>query len=223
MRAGKMIIANYSNKAIDLLLPELEKGMLDPSWRIRVSLVSHYRVFCLPFRSNHPLRSLVSYYTRSLVLVARSKWRKKMPRRTRTMPESHLSKPSGQTNGIGCWRLSTSFDKTRWRTSGKPQSTSGRRLFKVSLFMPRRESADENTDTPRTTREILPVLMQLIMSLLGSDEPEQQETASRTLGELCRKNGERIFGEIMPILQKAITSNDDRSKEGACLAFADVM
>ena len=65
--------------------------------------------------------------------------------------------------------------------------------------------------------------MQLIMSLLGSDEPEQQETASRTLGELCRKNGERIFGEIMPILQKAITSNDDRSKEGACLAFADVM
>lgn len=37
MRAGKMIIANYSGKAVDLLLPELEKGMLDPSWRIRVS------------------------------------------------------------------------------------------------------------------------------------------------------------------------------------------
>lgn len=37
MRAGKMIIANYSTKAIDLLLPELEKGMLDASWRIRVN------------------------------------------------------------------------------------------------------------------------------------------------------------------------------------------
>lgn len=37
MRAGKMIIANYSTKAIDLLLPELEKGMLDSAWRIRVS------------------------------------------------------------------------------------------------------------------------------------------------------------------------------------------
>jgi len=36
MRAGKMIIANYSTKAIDLLLPELEKGMLDGAWRIRV-------------------------------------------------------------------------------------------------------------------------------------------------------------------------------------------
>jgi hypothetical protein len=102
--------------------------------------------------------------------------------------------------------------------------------------------ADLDSDTPRTTREILPVLMQLIMSLLGSPEPEQQEvrrwptgcvvcskltrpaqTASRTLGELCRKNGERIFGEIIPILQKAITSQDPRAKEGACLAFADVM
>lgn len=78
-------------------------------------------------------------------------------------------------------------------------------------------------DTPRTTREILHVLMQIIMSLLGSDENSQQETASRTLGELCRKNGERIFGEIIPILQKAISSPDARSREGACLAFSDVM
>jgi hypothetical protein len=78
-------------------------------------------------------------------------------------------------------------------------------------------------DTPRTTREILPVLMQMIMSLLGSPEVEQQETASRTLGELCRKNGERIFSELVPILQKAITSTDPRTKEGACLAFADIM
>jgi hypothetical protein len=38
MKAGRMIIANYSTKAIDLLLPELERGMFDSSWRIRVSL-----------------------------------------------------------------------------------------------------------------------------------------------------------------------------------------
>jgi hypothetical protein len=35
LNAGKMIISNYSTKAIDLLLPELEKGMLDIQWRIR--------------------------------------------------------------------------------------------------------------------------------------------------------------------------------------------
>lgn len=37
MRAGRMIIVNYSTKAIDLLLPELERGMFDIGWRIRVS------------------------------------------------------------------------------------------------------------------------------------------------------------------------------------------
>ena len=36
MRAGRMVISNYSTKAIDLLLPELENGMFDPGWRIRV-------------------------------------------------------------------------------------------------------------------------------------------------------------------------------------------
>ena len=38
MRAGRMIVTNYSSKAIDLLLPELERGMFDPGWRIRVCL-----------------------------------------------------------------------------------------------------------------------------------------------------------------------------------------
>ncbi len=37
MRAGRMVVTNYSHKAIDLLLPELEQGMFDPGWRIRVS------------------------------------------------------------------------------------------------------------------------------------------------------------------------------------------
>lgn len=39
MRAGRMVITNYSTKAIDLLLPELEHGMFDPGWRIRASLL----------------------------------------------------------------------------------------------------------------------------------------------------------------------------------------
>lgn len=75
--------------------------------------------------------------------------------------------------------------------------------------------------------------MQILVSLLGSPSIDQQEvsrfvsmltqTASRTIGELCRKNGERIVGELMPILKNAISSPDPRTKEGACLAFSDVM
>ena len=48
MRAGRMIITNYSSKAIDLLLPELERGMFDPTWRIRVCVL-----FSLPSQFSH--------------------------------------------------------------------------------------------------------------------------------------------------------------------------
>lgn len=37
MRAGRMIVNSHSNRAVDLLLPELENGLFDGSWRIRQS------------------------------------------------------------------------------------------------------------------------------------------------------------------------------------------
>lgn len=47
MRAGRMVVNNYSNKAIDLLLPELEQGMFDPGWRIRVRSVIRNASHCI--------------------------------------------------------------------------------------------------------------------------------------------------------------------------------
>lgn len=37
LRAGRLIVQNYAKKAVDLLLPELELGLLDSSYRIRLS------------------------------------------------------------------------------------------------------------------------------------------------------------------------------------------
>lgn len=39
LKAGRLIVKNYANKAIDLLLPELEVGLSDSSYRIRLSSV----------------------------------------------------------------------------------------------------------------------------------------------------------------------------------------
>ena len=39
MRAGRMIVANHSNRAVDLLLPELEESLFDERWRIRLSSI----------------------------------------------------------------------------------------------------------------------------------------------------------------------------------------
>ena len=193
MRAGKMIIANYSTKAIDLLLPELEKGMLDPSWRIRQSSISLtgellYRVTGISGKvelEEDEVPAQGADHARKVLLETLGQ-----ERRDRVLATLYIVRQDAvaivRQASIHIWKALVQ-------------------------------------NTPRTTREILGVLMGIIMSLLGSDESVQQETASRTLGELCRKNGERIFAEIVPILQKAISSPDTRSREGACLAFADVM
>ncbi|KAF8131842.1 armadillo-type protein [Boletus edulis] len=78
-------------------------------------------------------------------------------------------------------------------------------------------------NTPRTVREILPELVCQLVKLCSSDEFEQQETATRTTTELCRKFGEKILGVILPILQHTLASPDARTRQGVCLMLSDIM
>ncbi len=49
MRAGRMIIINYSNRAIDLLLPEPERGTFDPVWCLRVWIKLFHLLLLMDF------------------------------------------------------------------------------------------------------------------------------------------------------------------------------
>lgn len=74
MRAGRMIVTNYSSKAIDLLLPELERGMFDPGWRIRVWFIyvfPHVVDAHTAIDSNHPSLWSENFSSRYLVSVER--------------------------------------------------------------------------------------------------------------------------------------------------------
>jgi hypothetical protein len=41
--------------------------------------------------------------------------------------------------------------------------------------------------------------------------------------ELCRKFGEKILGEIVPILKGKSVSMDSRTREGVCLTLSAMM
>ncbi|KAK7030667.1 TOG domain-containing protein [Favolaschia claudopus] len=197
MRAGRMVVTNYSSKAIDLLLPELEQGMFDPGWRIRqssITLVGEllFKVSGISGKASDleedeaAVEGAVTAESskRALVEVLG------IERRDRILAALYLVRQDGvvvvRQSSIQIWKALVN-------------------------------------NTPRTVREILPELVRQILYLISSDEFEQQETAGRTVGELCRKFGDRIIGEVMTILRSNSTSTDPRTREGVCLTLSEVM
>ncbi|PFH47401.1 hypothetical protein AMATHDRAFT_152123 [Amanita thiersii Skay4041] len=197
MRAGRMMVTNYSNKAIDLLLPELERGMFDPGWRIRqssITLVGEL-LFKVSGISNKmtevdedeevPAENTAAESSRKALVDALG-----VERRDRILAALYLVRQDGvsvvRQSSIQIWKVLVS-------------------------------------NTPRTVREMLPELMNQIIHLMSSDEPEQQETAGRTVTELCRKFGERTLGEMVTILKTKSSTSDARVREGICLCICDIV
>ncbi|KAJ2778510.1 translational activator of GCN4 [Coemansia javaensis] len=60
------------------------------------------------------------------------------------------------------------------------------------------------SNTPRTVRECLPTIMEIVLVGLSSDEHDRRTTAARTLGDLVHKLGEAVMSQIVPILENAL-------------------
>ena len=73
------------------------------------------------------------------------------------------------------------------------------------------------THTARTLREILPTLVALLLTFLGSENSDKSKVAARTLGDLVRKLGERVLPEIIPMLEKGLTSSDTKVSVYVCI------
>jgi hypothetical protein len=57
-------------------------------------------------------------------------------------------------------------------------------------------------NTGRALREILATLIALVVSFLASDSPDSVGLASRCLGDIVKKLGERVLPEIVPTLRE---------------------
>ncbi|CDZ97184.1 Protein containing adaptin N-terminal region [Phaffia rhodozyma] len=194
MRAGKMIISNYSTKAVDLLLPELEKGLADEKWRIRQSSVN---------------------------LIGELLFRL-----TGISGKAEIEEEEGVDTGVA-----DSSRKVLLEVLGQEK----RDRVLSALYVVRQDAVGAVRtgsvhiwkalvqNTPKTLREILPSVINMVISLLSSPGDEQKETASRTLAELCKKNGERIMAEMVPILRSSVSSPDSNIRVGACLAFSEIL
>ncbi len=142
MKAGRMIVTNYSSKAIDLLLPELERGMFDPGWRIRVRVLPlEYNMRLSWFHSNHLSHWSENFSSRCLELVERPKSRRMRLQTllSLTLPVKRSLRCLVRNVVTGSCPHFTLPDKMQSTWFDSPRYTSGRllciiRLGQVSFF-----------------------------------------------------------------------------------------
>jgi hypothetical protein len=68
-------------------------------------------------------------------------------------------------------------------------------------------------NTPKTLKEIMPVLMNTLITSLASSSSERRQVAGRALGELVRKLGERVLPLVIPILSQGLKDSDTSRRQ----------
>eukprot|EP00051_Salpingoeca_urceolata_P017234 m.233245 g.233245 ORF g.233245 m.233245 type:complete len:2622 (-) comp18897_c0_seq2:220-8085(-) len=193
MKAGQRIVENYADAAVELLLPQLEQGLLDDNWRIRESSVQLLGDLLFKISGMSGKKSTASGDDDNF-----------------GTEQSHQA----MVDAIGEERLSrvlAGLFMMRQDVSLSVRQVSVH-VWKVVVH-----------HTVKALRDMLPVLVQLLLSCLGSDAEDKRIVAARTLGELVRKLGERVLPQIFPMLAAGLVSDDDATRQGVCIGLSEIM
>ncbi|XP_028418070.1 LOW QUALITY PROTEIN: eIF-2-alpha kinase activator GCN1-like, partial [Dendronephthya gigantea] len=193
LKAGQRIVSQYATTAIEVFLPQLEQGLFDDNWRIRISSIQLmgdllYKISGVSGKmttegeeddnfgtshSNQAIIDCLGYERRNRVLSGLY------------MGRSDVSLPVRQA-ALHVWKV----------------------------VVP---------NTPRVLREILSTLFSLLLGCLASTSLDKRQIAARTLGDLVRKLGERILPEIIPILERGLESNEAVERQGVCIGLSEII
>lgn len=190
LRAGRLLVKNFATKAIDLLLPELDRGLSNDSYRIRLSSVE-----------------LVGDLLFNLTGIS-AQDEQEDEEEDATEAGQSLLEVLGEDRRN---KILSSLYICRCDTSGLVR-TAAINVWKALVA------------TPRTLKELVPTLTQLLIRRLASPNPEQKEIAGNALGELIRKAGEGVLASLLPTLEEGLqTSTDTDNKQGICIALREII
>ena len=190
LRAGRLLVKNFATKAIDLLLPELERGLGNDNYRIRLSSVE-----------------LVGDLLFNLTGISAQNEEEEEEEGATEAGQSLLEVLGEDKRN----KILSSLYICRCDTSGLVR-TAAINVWKALVA------------TPRTLKELVPTLTQLLIQRLASSNPEQKLIAGNALGELIRKAGDGVLASLLPTLEEGLqTSTDIDNKQGICIALREVI
>lgn len=190
LRAGRLLVKNFASKSIDLLLPELQRGLADDSYRIRLSSVE-----------------LVGDLLFNLTGISGQTDAEEEAEKATQAGQSLLEVLGEERRN----RVLASLYICRCDTSGQVRAAAIA-VWKALVA------------TPRTLRELVPTLTQMIIARLASSNMEHKVIAANALGEVIRKAGEGVFATLLPSLEEGLqTSTDADKRQGICIALREIV
>lgn len=206
MKAGRRIIELYAEQAVELLLPELENGLLARNWRIRHASVR--LLGDLMFR-------LIGVSGRGTTEGADEDDTFGSEQAT-----SSVTRVLGEDTRQ---RVLAKLYMTRHDSNSLAIRQEATHVWKVVV-----------SNTARTLREIIPALFELLLACLGASQSERRKIAAATLAELVKKLGERILPDLFVLLENQLkttttttksstNSSNTKNKLGVCSAMSEIM
>lgn len=191
LRAGRLLVKNFATKAVDLLLPELERGLADDSYRIRLSSVE-----------------LVGDLLFNLTGITGKEDVEEMEEETIREAGSSLREALGEEKRN---KVLSALYICRNDTAAAVRAAA------ISVWK-------ALVSSPKTLKELVPTLTQLIIRRLGSANMEHRVIASNSLGELIRRAGDGVLSSLLPTLEEGLqTSTDTDARQGICLALKELI
>jgi len=194
LSAGHILVEHYATSSLPLLLPAVEEGIFNDNWRIRQSSVE--LLGDLLFK--------VAGTSGKVVIDGGSD------------DEGASTEAQGRAivNILGAERRNEVLAAVYMVRSDVSLA-----VRQASLHVWKTVVAN----TPKTLKEIMPVLMSTLIESLASVSSERRQVAGRSLGELVRKLGERVLPSIIPILAKGLEDEVPSTRQGVCMGLSEVM
>ena len=192
-RAGRVLVRSQGKSHIDKILPPLENGLSDDDYRIRVASLTL-------------LGDLLGMLGGTKIVKGDADTQDDIRAAERAQAQIALVLGTDTRK-----RLLSRLYLIRSDTAAVVRQI-GLQVWKTIVSV-----------TPRTLREILPVLVGQIVDALASGHPEQTEVAGRCLGEIVGKLGDKVLPEVIPVLQEALYSGDEHTRRGVCVGLTEII
>ena len=203
LRSGQVMVTVLGTNNALLLLPSLSEGMFDDDWRIRHS---------------------------SLILLGDLLY---LIGDTKAVGMADGEEEDEDLAGVSSGGKVTATLRANIGEKNANDVLAALYIVRSDVSMAVRQSALQVwksvvSNTPRTLVEIIPVLIQQLISKLSAESSELRVVAGKSLGELVRKMGDRVLPVVVPHLRKQLKisaggDGDEALRQGVCLGLTEIL